>query len=1031
MAANSGDGNNDGIPDSQQSNVTSLPNARDARSVTIATPPGTVLVQVAAVLNPSPGDVPAGIEFPVEFFSFKVQGLAAGGSTTATLFPPAGVVLSTYYRYGPTPGNPAPHLYEFLFDGTTGAEFLADRIVLHFVDGGRGDDDLDSNGEIVDSGGPAISFPVDDACSSRMELERGKFYSCELPILVDEFGVEIATLSPWEFEPGMSLSSTLPPGLALVERGGKWYIEGTVTEDAPLESRTVNLGRLYPESRVLYHLVTFNTSIPFRVWTQNTLLRPNNPFVENTGSDNRQRANLILDRISGYDIVALQEAFDNEQREQLETGAASRGFNHFYGPRGGIGEEDSGLMILIRQDWWQIATHGSEKFDDHCGESGADSWADKGLSMTMLTLAGNPIYSDQKIFFVNTHTQAGEDSEDVLIRRCQFQVIRDYINDFSPSPAIAPILIMGDMNVYEMDDEYNDMLELLAIYPAAGWQSSLNVRDDLIREYGSGGYTRRITSDPERNAYAWAWFSDDPKGRLDYMLLRQGTAYRIDVDSIEMTDAPVHTAMCAREGWLTDPEAPPTLECYLSDHYGIAASLKFSRQKPEIRSPQDGSSSTVGTEIRFRALYTARSDTAHPIRFFSNISGDLGTQPTWGSVVLKSDLPAGTHIITASVDDPVIGTTVSDPIIIRVIPDSDNDGLNDEEEALIFGTDPLNPDTDGDGISDGVEVLTLGSNPLLADTDQDGLADADELARGINPSMTDTDSDGVWDVVEVVLGTDPGSDTSTPTPALIPGGTLFAQSVGFSAATGTFVRYLSIIDQTSGLVGHVGEPEPGSFGFGLTFDETDSSLFISKSTGLLATAGTLTASTTDIGPIGVGSPAALTYDPVGEDLYGAEYVSANPSGKLVRIDRATGAATLVGEGPDPINALAFRQDGVLYAAVKREESSDWLVEIEIDRGTNTITSIQDVGPIGFTLVYGLAFDQNGTLFGSAVETSSFTSNLLTLNFATGAGTPVVQLSRRVFDLAAIVPLPGDWWRTFRMTLIQRSPALPVPYSCTL
>jgi hypothetical protein len=46
--------------------------------------------------------------------------------------------------------------------------------------------------------------------------------------------------------------------------------------------------------------------------------------------------------------------------------------------------------------------------------------------------------------------------------------------------------------------------------------------------------------------------------------------------------------------------------------------------------------------------------------------------------------------------------------------DLDADGLEDEQEVLIHGTDPTQFDTDGDGASDGVEV-TFGSDPLNAD----------------------------------------------------------------------------------------------------------------------------------------------------------------------------------------------------------------------------------------------------------------------------------------------------------------------------
>ena len=151
---NNGDGNNDGIPDNQQDNVTSLPNAVDERYVTLSSPEETNLAAVQAGDNPSPDNAPPGVDFPVGFFEFTVQGVIPGGSTTVTLFLPPGATANTYYKFGSTPDNATPHWYEFLFDGTTGAEIFADRILLHFVDGQRGDDDLIANGEVLDWGGP-------------------------------------------------------------------------------------------------------------------------------------------------------------------------------------------------------------------------------------------------------------------------------------------------------------------------------------------------------------------------------------------------------------------------------------------------------------------------------------------------------------------------------------------------------------------------------------------------------------------------------------------------------------------------------------------------------------------------------------------------------------------------------------------------------------------------------------------------------------------------------------------------------------
>ena len=60
-----------------------------------------------------------------------------------------------YRKYGPTPDNPTPHWYDFMYDGQSGAVIENNCITLHFVDGARGDDDLiNNNNVIVDQGGP-------------------------------------------------------------------------------------------------------------------------------------------------------------------------------------------------------------------------------------------------------------------------------------------------------------------------------------------------------------------------------------------------------------------------------------------------------------------------------------------------------------------------------------------------------------------------------------------------------------------------------------------------------------------------------------------------------------------------------------------------------------------------------------------------------------------------------------------------------------------------------------------------------------
>lgn len=119
--------------------------------------------------------------------------------------------------------------------------------------------------------------------------------------------------------------------------------------------------------------------------------------------------------------------------------------------------------------------------------------------------------------------------------------------------------------------------------------------------------------------------------------------------------------------------------------------------------------------------------------------------------------------------------------LASTIPDSDADGLNDEEEAL-RGTGPQDADSDNDGVPDGYEVehgfnplgatdgafdadgdfldtlaeFTQGTDPRSLDTDGDGLEDGLELSSSMtSPLLPDTDGDGITDAAELNFGLDP------------------------------------------------------------------------------------------------------------------------------------------------------------------------------------------------------------------------------------------------------------------------------------
>jgi hypothetical protein len=65
--------------------------------------------------------------------------------------------------------------------------------------------------------------------------------------------------------------------------------------------------------------------------------------------------------------------------------------------------------------------------------------------------------------------------------------------------------------------------------------------------------------------------------------------------------------------------------------------------------------------------------------------------------------------------------------------DTDGDGLPDEDELIIWNSDPENPDTDDDGLSDYEEIFTWATDPSNPDTDGDSYPDGVEVANSYDP----------------------------------------------------------------------------------------------------------------------------------------------------------------------------------------------------------------------------------------------------------------------------------------------------------
>ena len=88
----------------------------------------------------------------------------------------------------------------------------------------------------------------------------------------------------------------------------------------------------------------------------------------------------------------------------------------------------------------------------------------------------------------------------------------------------------------------------------------------------------------------------------------------------------------------------------------------------------------------------------------------------------------------------------------NLVSDSDGDGIDDEDEINIYGTDVLSSDTDSDGINDYEEIFNTFTDPNLIDTDGDQISDYDELMIYLTSAINlDSDNDGLSDYSEIFV----------------------------------------------------------------------------------------------------------------------------------------------------------------------------------------------------------------------------------------------------------------------------------------
>lgn len=256
-----------------------------------------------------------------------------------------------------------------------------------------------------------------------------------------------------------------------------------------------------------------------RVITYNVQFLPGPAAAMNERKEPDYRAARIAEEVAKFDIVALQEVFDQKWQDAIADGVRSvwgDSFYRFSSPMADGHQYNGGCMILSRFPFIEtnamVFKHFSKPEDFGFR---ADGFAAKGVIHARIALDGEVSALD--VFA--THLEARDDS----LRPAQYAEMAEFINRVS-DPA-HPVLLLGDLNTRGMVEYRTDpesqysvlMATLNALRPA---DTPFQDLWPVLMGDALGG-----TSDQE---------SADIGKRIDYILLGNpgASAFRLSPVSI-------------------------------------------------------------------------------------------------------------------------------------------------------------------------------------------------------------------------------------------------------------------------------------------------------------------------------------------------------------------------------------------------------------------------------------------------------------------------------------------------------------------
>lgn len=321
-------------------------------------------------------------------------------------------------------------------------------------------------------------------------------------------------------------------------------------------------------------------------------------------TDQDERCRHIVDVCEGYDVVLIQEAFDNDSRTNELIPNMSPEFPYYTAILDTANTlEDGGIMIFSR---WPIETE-LQYYWKNCESQ--DCLANKGIMYAKINKLGVPYH------IMATHMQAFTSTPEVIARMAQLHEAKDFIQSLG-IPANEPVIYGGDLNV---DKHVNNLNEYDSLYVI------LNSFEPALTGYPN-------TYDPTINYYG-----SGPVEYLDYVLAINNYATPVSITNEPMVERSIHDDLWG----MFD----------LSDHFAIRARIEYP--------------ANVGVaENRFQ-ISTYPNPTNGTILLSRNLdllevyslSGSLLMSGTNTNQADLTELPAGTYILRAF-DENTSGATL-------------------------------------------------------------------------------------------------------------------------------------------------------------------------------------------------------------------------------------------------------------------------------------------------------------------------------------------------------------------------------------